>query len=176
MWYKWHSSLWDNHLSTATDNQGPLLLHGAMRSRLAVKLVQGPASPIKQHQAKALQLQLLIRHLTRSGCLTPTTCSPLFAALLLIAGPLKLAVCCTLFAALSLLLASEYCTLHVMQTHSSFDSMKSCSTTLPGFAICAIAFGKLVPSPFATSYLHLLMSLPTQHVSRGLLCYSSQPS
>ena len=80
LWYKWHSSLWDNYLSTATDSEGPLLLHGAMRSRLAVKLVQGPATPIKHHQAKALQLQLLIRHLTRCACLLPAACCLLPAA------------------------------------------------------------------------------------------------
>lgn len=66
VWFKWHSALWSNRASAITGSQGPLLLHGAMRSRLEVDMAQGGVSPIKHHQAKALQLKLMIRHLTRS--------------------------------------------------------------------------------------------------------------
>ena len=64
-WYCWHEALWQNRLSHALPAEGPLLLHKATRSRLAVDVVFGPPTPIMQHQAKALQLQLLARHMAR---------------------------------------------------------------------------------------------------------------
>lgn len=73
--FNWHKALWQKQLCQATGVQGPLLLHGAVRSQLAVDVVQGAATPIKHHQAKAVQLQLLVRHLSRSAhsltCLHP---------------------------------------------------------------------------------------------------------
>ena len=65
--FDWHEAVWHKQLSEATGAQGPLLLHGAAMSKLAVGLVQGPATPIKHHQAKAAQLQLLVRQLSRSA-------------------------------------------------------------------------------------------------------------
>ena len=64
-WYCWHQTLWQNRLSHVLPAQGPLLLQGASRSRLAADVVGGSPTPIMHHQAKALQLQLLVRHLAR---------------------------------------------------------------------------------------------------------------
>lgn len=64
-WFCWHQALWQNRLCKVLPAQGPLLLHGASRSRLAVDIVCASPTPIMHHQAKALQLQLLTRHLAR---------------------------------------------------------------------------------------------------------------
>ncbi len=64
-WYSWHQALWHNRLAHTVPANGPLLLHGATRSRLAADVVSASATPILHHQAKALQLQLLVRHMAR---------------------------------------------------------------------------------------------------------------
>ena len=64
-WYSWHLTLWHNRLAHAVPANGPLLLQGATRSRLAADVVSASATPILHHQAKALQLQLLVRHMAR---------------------------------------------------------------------------------------------------------------
>ncbi|KAL0049173.1 hypothetical protein WJX82_008148 [Trebouxia sp. C0006] len=66
-WYSWHQALWHNRLAHAVPANGPLLLQGATRSRLAADVVFASATPILHHQAKALQLQLLVRHMARSS-------------------------------------------------------------------------------------------------------------
>jgi len=64
-WYSWHQALWHNRLAHTLLANGPLLLQGASRSRLAADVVSASATPILHHQAKALQLQLLVRHMAR---------------------------------------------------------------------------------------------------------------
>lgn len=64
-WFSWHTSLWQNRASCVLPSSGPVLLHGASRSRLAADVFGAAATPIMHHQAKALQLQLLVRHLAR---------------------------------------------------------------------------------------------------------------
>lgn len=64
-WYSWHASLWQNRLCLLLPTTGPGLLHSACRSRLAADVVAAPSTPIVHHQAKALQLQLLVRHMAR---------------------------------------------------------------------------------------------------------------
>ena len=64
-WYSWHQALWHNRLAHTVPANGPLLLQGATRSRLAADVVFASATPILHHQAKALQLQLLVRHMAR---------------------------------------------------------------------------------------------------------------
>lgn len=64
-WYSWHASLWQNRLCLLLPTAGPGLLHSACRSRLAADVVAASSTPIVHHQAKALQLQLLVRHMTR---------------------------------------------------------------------------------------------------------------
>ena len=64
-WFNWHTSLWQNRASHVLPVSGPVLLHGASRSRLAADVSSAAATPIMHHQAKALQLQLLVRHLAR---------------------------------------------------------------------------------------------------------------
>ncbi len=64
-WYSWHQALWHNRLAYTVPANGPLLLQGATRSRLAADVVAASAMPILHHQAKALQLQLLVRHMAR---------------------------------------------------------------------------------------------------------------
>lgn len=64
-WYSWHASLWQNRLCLMLPTAGPGLLHSACRSRLAADVVAASSTPIVHHQAKALQLQLLVRHMTR---------------------------------------------------------------------------------------------------------------
>ncbi|KAL0028971.1 hypothetical protein WJX77_009058 [Trebouxia sp. C0004] len=66
-WYSWHQALWHNRLAHTVPANGPLLLQGATRSRLAADVVSAAATPILYHQAKALQLQLLVRHMSRSS-------------------------------------------------------------------------------------------------------------
>lgn len=66
-WYSWHQALWHNRLAHAVPANGPLLLQAATRSRLAADVVFASATPILHHQAKALQLQLLVRHMARSA-------------------------------------------------------------------------------------------------------------
>lgn len=68
-WFSWHASLWQNRLCHVVPTAGPALLHSATRSRLAADVVAAASTPIVHHQAKALQLQLLVRHMAR--CLTP---------------------------------------------------------------------------------------------------------
>lgn len=66
LWYSWHASLWQNRLCLVLPTAGPALLHSACRNRLATDLVAASSStPIVHHQAKALQLQLLVRHMAR---------------------------------------------------------------------------------------------------------------
>lgn len=68
-WYSWHSSLWQNRLCHMLPTAGAGLLHSASRSRLAADITAGSAiTPIMHHQAKALQLQLLVRHMARCDC------------------------------------------------------------------------------------------------------------
>lgn len=64
-WYSWHTSLWQNRLCGALPTAGAGLLHNASRSRLAADVAAGTATPIMHHQAKSLQLQLLVRHMAR---------------------------------------------------------------------------------------------------------------
>ena len=64
-WYSWHTSLWQNRLCLALPTAGAGLLHSASRVRLASDIAAGTATPIAHHQAKALQLQLLVRHMAR---------------------------------------------------------------------------------------------------------------
>ena len=64
-WYSWHQALWHNRVAHTVPAIGPLLLQGATRSRLAADVVSASATPILHHQAKALQLQLLVRHMAR---------------------------------------------------------------------------------------------------------------
>ena len=64
-WYSWHASLWQNRLCLVLPTAGPGLLHNACRSRLAADAVVASSTPIVHHQAKALQLQLLVRHMAR---------------------------------------------------------------------------------------------------------------
>ena len=72
-WYSWHQGLWGTRLSLVAPVEGPLLLHAATRSRLGADVVAGgAATPIMQHQAKALQLQLLVRHMARYVCTVTT--------------------------------------------------------------------------------------------------------
>ena len=64
-WFSWHASLWQNRLCLVLPTAGPGLLHSACRSRLAADVVAASPTPIVHHQAKALQLRLLVRHMTR---------------------------------------------------------------------------------------------------------------
>ena len=73
-WYSWHQALWHNRLAHTVPANGPLLLQGATRSRLAADVVFASATPILHHQAKALQLQMLVRHMARYASYVSVAC------------------------------------------------------------------------------------------------------